>query len=42
MKDKKLPVVLDQEEVSQILSSVSNLKHKAILMFILFRGVKSE
>ncbi|MCD6210468.1 MAG: hypothetical protein J7J01_06205 [Methanophagales archaeon] len=41
-KDKKLPVVLSQEEVSQILSSVSNLKHKTILMLILFRGVKSE
>ena len=27
-KDKKLPVVLSQEEVSQILSSVSNLNAK--------------
>ena len=31
-KDKKLLVVLSREEVSQILSSVSNIKHKAILM----------
>ena len=27
-KDKKLPVVLSQEEVTQILSSVKNIKHK--------------
>ena len=33
-KDKKLPVVLSQEEVSQILSSVNNIKHRAILMLI--------
>ncbi|MCW3130818.1 MAG: hypothetical protein N2V75_12075 [Methanophagales archaeon] len=33
-KDKKLPVVLSQEEVFHILSSVSNIKHKAILMLI--------
>ena len=31
-KDKKLPVVLNQKEVSQIFSSVNNIKHKAILM----------
>jgi len=30
-EDKKLPVVLSQEEVFQILSSVNNIKHKAIL-----------
>jgi len=33
-KDKKLPVVLSQGEISQILSSVKNIKHKAILMLI--------
>ncbi|RJS70739.1 hypothetical protein CW714_06800 [Methanophagales archaeon] len=33
-EDKKLPVVLSQEEVFQILSSVNNIKHKAILMLI--------
>ena len=33
-KDKKLPVVLSQEEVSRILSSVANLKHRLILMLI--------
>ena len=38
-KDKKLPVVLSQEEVSQILSSVNNIKHRAILMLIYTRLV---
>ncbi|MFA4910719.1 MAG: site-specific tyrosine recombinase/integron integrase [Desulfobacteria bacterium] len=33
-KDKKLPVVLSQEEVAKILSSVDNVKHKAILMIV--------
>jgi site-specific recombinase XerD len=39
-KDKKLPVVLSQEEVSQILSSVNNIKHKAILMLIYSAGLR--
>jgi len=39
-KDKKLPVVLSPEEVSQILSSVNNIKHKAILMLIYSAGLK--
>lgn len=39
-KDKKLPVVLSQAEVSQILSSVSNIKHKAILMLIYSAGLR--
>jgi len=38
-KDKKLPVVLSQEEVFHILSSVSNIKHKAILMLIYSAGL---
>ncbi len=38
-KDKKLPVVLSQEEVTMILSSVSNIKHKAILMLIYSAGL---
>lgn len=33
-KDKKLPVVLNNNEVSKILSSPSNIKHKAILMLV--------
>jgi site-specific recombinase XerD len=39
-KDKKLPVVLSQEEVSRILSSVSNIKHKALLMLIYSAGLR--
>lgn len=39
-KDKKLPVVLSQEEGSQIISSVSNIKHKAILMLIYSAGLR--
>lgn len=39
-KDKKLPVVLSQEEVSRILSSVDNLKHKAILMLAYSAGLR--
>jgi len=34
-KDKKLPVVLSESEVSRILSSVSNIKHKTILIISL-------
>lgn len=39
-KDKKLPVVLSQEEVSGLLSSVSNLKHKVILMLVYSAGLR--
>ena len=39
-KDKKLPVVLNREEVSRIISSSSNLKHKAILMIIYSAGLR--
>jgi site-specific recombinase XerD len=39
-KDKKLPVVLSQDEVSQILSSVNNIKHKVILMLIYSAGLR--
>jgi len=39
-KDKKLPVVLSHEEVSQILSSVNNIKHKAILMLMYSTGLR--
>jgi len=39
-KDKKLPVVLSREEVFHILSSVSNIKHKAILMLIYSAGLR--
>jgi len=39
-KDRKLPVVLSQGEVSRILSSVNNIKHKAILMLIYSAGLR--
>jgi site-specific recombinase XerD len=39
-KDKKLPVVLSQEEVSKILSSVENIKHKTILMLVYPSGLR--
>ncbi|WRQ72941.1 MAG: tyrosine-type recombinase/integrase [Methanosarcinales archaeon Met12] len=35
-----MPVVLSQEEVSQILSSVNNIKHKVILMLIYSAGLR--
>ena len=39
-KDKKLPVVLSQEEVEKILLSVDNIKHKAILMLTYSAGLR--
>jgi len=39
-KDKKLPVVLSQDEVARILSSVDNLKHRAILMLVYSAGLR--
>ena len=39
-KDKKLPVVLNQEEVAKILSSIDNIKHKAILMLVYSAGLR--
>ncbi len=39
-KDKKLPVVLSQEEVAKILNSVDNLKHRAILMLTYSAGLR--
>lgn len=39
-KDKKLPVVLSQEEIAKILSSIDNTKHKAILMLVYSAGLR--
>ena len=39
-KDKKLPVVLSKEEVAKILSSIENIKHKAILMIAYSSGLR--
>jgi len=39
-KDRKLPVVLSREEVAGIISSLENIKHKAILMLIYSAGLR--
>jgi site-specific recombinase XerD len=39
-KDKKLPVVLSQKEVFRILSLVTNIKHRTILMLIYSGGLR--
>jgi site-specific recombinase XerD len=39
-KDRKLPVVLNKEEVFKILSSVTNVKHRAILMITYSAGLR--
>jgi integrase/recombinase XerD len=39
-KDKKLPIVLGQEEVARILTSLDNVKHKAILMLVYSAGLR--
>ena len=39
-KDKKLPIVLNQEEVGKILTSLDNVKHKAILMLVYSAGLR--
>jgi len=39
-KDKRLPVILSQEEVLRILSSVNNIKHRLILMLMYSTGLR--
>ena len=39
-KDKKLPVVLSREEIAKILSSVDNIKHRALLMLAYSAGLR--
>lgn len=39
-QDKKLPVILNRDEVTKILSVPSNIKHKAILMLIYSAGLR--
>ncbi|MCI0699238.1 tyrosine-type recombinase/integrase, partial [candidate division KSB1 bacterium] len=39
-KEKKLPVVLAQEEVKKLLAAVSNLKHRVILMTAYSSGLR--
>jgi site-specific recombinase XerD len=40
LKEKFLPTVLSEDEVKQIINSVSNLKHKAILLTIYSAGLR--
>ncbi len=39
-KEKTLPVVLSEEEIIQIISTISNLKHKAIIVTIYSAGLR--
>jgi site-specific recombinase XerD len=39
-KEKKLPIVLDQEEAVQIFHAVENLKHRTILMMVYSSGLR--
>lgn len=39
-KDKKLPVVLSGEEISALLSSIANIKHRALLMLTYSAGLR--
>ncbi len=39
-KDKKLPVILSQDEVARILTSIENMKHRAILMLVYSSGLR--
>lgn len=39
-KDKKLPVVLNKEEVARIFFNVNNIKHKVILMLVYSAGLR--
>jgi len=39
-KDKRLPVILNQEEISKLFSAVSNIKHRSILLFVYSSGLR--
>lgn len=39
-KDKKLPAVLSGEEISALLSSIANIKHRALLMLTYSAGLR--
>ncbi len=39
-KEQKLPVVLNQEEVKQLLKCIDNLKHKALVMLVYSSGLR--
>jgi site-specific recombinase XerD len=39
-KDKKLPTILNKEEITRIIQAMKNIKHKAILMTIYSGGLR--
>jgi integrase len=39
-KDLKLPVVLSREEISRMIEVTTNIKHKLILMFLYYAGLR--
>jgi len=39
-KDKKLPEVLNKDEITRILAAVDNIKHKAMLMLVYSAGLR--
>ncbi len=41
-KGAKLPIVLSKQEIKEILSSTTNLKHKLIMMFLYYAGLRLE
>lgn len=38
----KLPVVLSKEEISKIIGTTDNIKHKAVLMFLYYAGLRLD
>lgn len=41
-KDKKLPVILSRHDIDLIINSTSNLKHRLILMFLYYAGLRLD
>lgn len=41
-KEAKLPIVLSKQEVKGMLSSATNLKHKLIMMFLYYAGLRLD
>jgi len=39
-KDKKLPVILNEEEITRLLTAVGSVKHEAVLMLIYSAGLR--
>jgi len=41
-KDLKLPVVLSREEINRMIKVTNNIKHKLILMFLYYAGLRLD